>query len=321
MRGEVSRLGEIPDSSLAELSAFLRELVARGASEHTVRAYQSDLVQFIAWTLTEMDRFDPEKVDTTLLRKYLAYLRETGVTKRTVARKIAAARSFFESIVMRGKITSNPASALKTPRQKHELPKFLDDKEIAALLEAPERETLLGKRDHAILELLYSTGMRIAELAGLDVGSVDLIGETCIVRGKGKKERVLPVGSYATRALGAYEEARRTAGFPCRRGAPLFINARGGRLTTRSVARNLEKHIRTAGLARKVSPHTLRHTFATHMLNRGADLRSVQELLGHANLATTQIYTHVTTERLRKVYEKAHPHGRSRGQGAGSAGE
>ncbi len=312
MRGEVSRLGEIPDSSLTDLSAFLSELVARGASEHTVRAYQSDLVQLIAWTLTEMDRFDAAKVDTTLLRKYLAYLRETGATKRTVARKIAATRSFFESIIGRGKIADNPASGLRTPRQTRKLPKFLDDSEMAALLEAPAEETLLGKRDRAILELLYSTGMRIAELVGLDVGGVDLIGETCIVRGKGKKERLLPVGSYATRALEAYQEARRAAGFPCRPGGALFINARGGRLTARSVGRNLEKHIRTAGLARRVSPHTLRHTFATHLLNRGADLRSVQELLGHADLATTQIYTHVTTERLRKVYEEAHPHAKKK---------
>ena len=301
-------LQSLPDKALGDLAAFLSDLSARGSSPHTMRAYRNDLVQMIGFLLTEMPHFDPAEVTTLHLRKFLAYLREQGVSRRTVARKIAAMRSFFHYLVRRDRIASNPAAALRRPKQKRELPGFLDDTEMAALLDAPPADTHLGLRDRAILELLYATGMRISELVGLDVGGVDLVGEACVVRGKGKKERLLPIGSYACRALRAYFDARGRAGFDVRATTAAFVNARGGRITARSIARNLQTHIRTAGLTKKVSPHTLRHTFATHLLDRGADLRSVQELLGHANLATTQIYTHVTTERLRKVYEKAHPH-------------
>ena len=310
-RPPASPLKDIPDSALSHLDRFLTELAAKGSSPHTMRAYGNDISQLIAWTLTEMDRFDPAGVTTLLLRKFLAYLRETGVSRRTVARKIASIRSFFEFLRKRGVVEDNPASFLRRPKQERRLPGFLDDSEIVALLEAPTGDTLLGLRDRAVLEVLYSTGMRIAELTGLNISDIDLIGESCIVRGKGKKERLLPVGSYACRALRTYLDKRADDGHTVRRSDPLIINARGERITARSVARNMQRHIRTANLSKKISPHTLRHTFATHMLNRGADLRSVQELLGHANLATTQIYTHVTTERLRKVYEKAHPHART----------
>ena len=304
-------LADIPDGSLSHLTTYLTELAAKGSSDHTVRAYQSDLVQLIGWLLTQMEHFDPAAVTTVMLRRYLAYLRETGVSRRTVVRKIASMRSFFAFLRKRGETEGNPAAALRRPRMEKRLPSFLTDSEVTALLDAPSSETLLGLRDRAILELFYSTGMRISELAALDVSHADLIGESCIVRGKGKKERLLPLGSYACRALRVYLDACAHAGFRARGSAPLFINARGTRITTRSIARNLQSHIRAAGLSKKVSPHTLRHTFATHMLNAGADLRSVQELLGHANLATTQIYTHLTTERLRKIYEQAHPHARS----------
>ena len=302
---------DVPDGCLSLLDGFLTELVARGASPHTVRAYRHDLVQFIGWTLAQTQHFEPEQVTMVLLRKFLGFLRETGVSRRTVARKIASMRSFFDFLRKRGVVQGNPAAALRRPKQARHLPAFLDDSEIAALLEAPPADTLLGLRDRAILEVFYSTGMRIAELVDLHVASADLVGESCVVRGKGKKERLLPLGSYACRALRAYLDQRRRAGFPARSQDALFMNARGGRITTRSIARNLQKHLRTANLSKQVSPHTLRHTFATHMLNRGADLRSVQELLGHASLVTTQIYTHVTTERLRKIYEQAHPHARA----------
>jgi len=304
-------LADIPDGSLSHLTTYLTELAAKGSSDHTVRAYQSDLVQLIGWLLTQMEHFEPAAVTTVMLRRYLAYLRETGVSRRTVVRKIASMRSFLAFLRKRGEIEGNPAAALRRPRMEKRLPSFLTDSEVTALLDAPSSETLLGLRDRAILELFYSTGMRISELAALDVSHADLIGESCIVRGKGKKERLLPLGSYACRALRAYLDGRAHAGFRARRSDPLFLNARGTRITTRSIARNLQSHIRCAGLSKKVSPHTLRHTFATHMLNAGADLRSVQELLGHANLATTQIYTHLTTDRLRKIYEQSHPHARS----------
>ncbi|MFH0963704.1 MAG: tyrosine recombinase XerC [Planctomycetota bacterium] len=309
MERKAKSIGEIPDGELRALTPFLTELAAKGSSEHTIRAYQNDLVQFIGWTLGEAGTFDPRKADSTLLRKFLAYLRETGISRRTLARKIAALRSFFRALTRDGKIEGDPASGLRSPRQSHKLPDFLDEGEIGKLLATPKTDTFTGSRDRAILELLYSTGMRISELVNLDVSAMDLIGETCVVRGKGKKERMLPVGSYATRAILAYLERRRAEGLGGRAREALFVNGRGERITARSIARNLAKHIAAAGLRKKVSPHTLRHTFATHMLNRGADLRSVQELLGHVNLATTQIYTHVTTERLRQVYEKAHPHG------------
>ena len=304
-------LADIPDGSLSQLGAYLTELAAKGSSDHTVRAYQNDLVQLVGWLLTQLDRFDPAAVTTVMLRRYLAYLRETGVSRRTVVRKIASMRSFFAYLRKRGEIEGNPAAGLRRPKTDKRLPSFLTESEIRALLEAPSSETLLGLRDRAILELFYSTGMRIAELAALNVSHADLIGESCIVRGKGKKERLLPLGSYACRAMRAYLDSRAAAGFRARGSDALFVNARGKRITARSIARNMQRHIRTAGVSKKVSPHTLRHTFATHMLNAGADLRSVQELLGHANLATTQIYTHVTTERLRKIYEQAHPHARS----------
>ena len=301
-------LADIPEGNLSQLGTYLTELAARGSSDHTVRAYQNDLVQLIGWLLTQMEQFDPAAVTTIMLRRYLAYLRETGVSRRTVVRKVASMRSFFAFLRKRGEIEGNPATPLRRPKMDKRLPSFLTDSEIKALLNAPSSETLLGLRDRAMLELFYSTGMRISELAALNVSHADLIGESCIVRGKGKKERLLPLGSYACRALRTYLDSRTEAGFRARGSDPLFLNARGKRITTRSIARNMQAHIRAAGLTKKVSPHTLRHTFATHMLNAGADLRSVQELLGHADIATTQIYTHVTTDRLRKIYEQAHPH-------------
>ncbi len=204
----------------------------------------------------------------------------------------------------------NPVESIRTPKLNRNLPEFMSINDTEALLHAPDLNTLLGIRDSAIMETLYSTGMRVSELAGLDVSDVDFSGGVVKVKGKGKKERLLPIGSYALNAINAYMDKRNSdpsLRVASRNTNALFLNNRGGRLTERSVARMLEKYVKMAGMNTKISPHTFRHSFATHLLDRGADLRSVQELLGHANLSTTQIYTHITTERLKEVYNKAHP--------------
>ena len=225
------------------------------------------------------------------------------------AGKLATLRSFYKYQCRTGELLQNPVAVIRTPKQERRLPKFLDPTEVERLLETPKGDDLLTVRDRAILETLYSTGVRVSELCQLDLADYDPLGEMIKVRGKGKKERLSPIGSYAVAAINRYLQCRQgdptVATFDAK---PLFLNRHGRRLSQRSVRRKLSKYLAEAGLDPGVSPHTLRHSFATHMLNRGADLRAVQELLGHRSLSTTQIYTHVTMRRMKEVYDAAHPH-------------
>ncbi len=247
-------------------------------------------------------------VDTATVRQFLGYLAQQEYSKATVARKLATLRSFYKFCVKRGYKDANPVAPIRTPKQEKRLPKFLEVDQVKALLEAPNDATLLGARDRAMLETLYSTGIRVSELVGLNIDDVDFLGEAVAVRGKGRKERITPIGPTALSAIRKYIERRRqdsrSAHFDPQ---ALFVNKHGQRLSTRSVRRKLDKYLTQVGLDPEISPHTLRHTFATHMLNAGADLRSVQELLGHQSISTTQIYTHLTTSRLKEVYDEAHP--------------
>ncbi len=245
------------------------------------------------------------------MRGYLAMMRNSDYSKATVARKLATLRSYYKFLVRTGAMAASPVSAIRTPRQDKRLPKCLDIEQIEKLLDAPDTETLLGARDRAILETLYSAGLRVSEVVGLNLEDCDEFAETLRIRGKGKKERLAPLGSKAIEAIEAYLTKRQEA-FGDAQVGPLFFNRHGKRLSCRSVRRKLDKYLKQTGFAPNISPHALRHSFATHMLNAGADLRSVQELLGHASLSTTQIYTHLTTRRLKEVYDRAHPLARKR---------
>ncbi|HUW31978.1 MAG TPA: tyrosine recombinase XerC [Planctomycetota bacterium] len=279
----------------------------RHASPETCRAYSADIIQFLNFLGVE-DDFDPKSIDVRRARAFLAEIHNSGVGKATASRKLSSLRSFFRFLLRSKLISENPFASVRQPRKERRLPHCLDEDEVRKLLEAPDGRTFAGLRDRAILETLYSTGARVSELVGMNLEDLDVIGETVRVRGKRKKERLLPVGSFAMRALETWIGRREAMGTIVKmHRRALFVNKRGGRLTDRSVRRLLEKYILQLGLQKKASPHTLRHSFATHLLNRGADLRSVQELLGHRNLSTTQIYTHLTTERLRAIYEQAHP--------------
>lgn len=248
-------------------------------------------------------------VDINEARAYLAFLNDKEYSKATIARKLATLRSFYKYLVKSHRRESNPLTAVRTPKQEKKLPRFLEYEEIKRLLETPPVETWLGARDRAILETLYSTGIRVSELVALNMDDVDFLGEVIHIRGKGKKERIAPISSSALQAIQHYMEFRNkrsqsNSNFDAR---VLFVNKHGQRLSTRSVRRKMDKYLKMAGLDPNISPHTLRHSFATHMLNNGADLRSVQELLGHQSLSTTQVYTHLTTRKLKEVYEDAHP--------------
>ncbi|HEY3246109.1 MAG TPA: tyrosine recombinase XerC [Phycisphaerae bacterium] len=248
------------------------------------------------------------KVEADTVRRFLAYLGQQNYSKSTMARKLATLRSFYKFCVRRGYVQTNPLTAIRTPKQEKRLPKFLELEQITKLLATPDDGTLLGARDRGMLEVMYSTGIRVSELVELAESDVDFIGQCLHVRGKGKKQRTTPIGPTALAAIKKYLDLRRAepraASFDVR---SLFVNKHGQRLSTRSVRRKLDKYLSEAGLDPSISPHTLRHSFATHMLNNGADLRSVQELLGHQSLSTTQIYTHVTNKRLKEAYDEAHP--------------
>ncbi|OGW90707.1 MAG: hypothetical protein A3D28_03980 [Omnitrophica bacterium RIFCSPHIGHO2_02_FULL_63_14] len=286
----------------APRQSFMTYLKAeKNYSPHTLNAYGNDLKEFEAFC----GNAAPEKIDLITLRKYLALLRSKGLSKRTVARRVSALRSYFRYLTREGQVPKNPMGALKTPKIEKRLPAILDEAQVDRLLETPPPDEVTGLRDRALLETLYSTGMRVSELVSLNAEGIDFIGGVCRVVGKGSKERLCPIGDRAQKAIRRYLEARRNDA------RPLFLNHSrhngGSRLTQRSVCRVVDRHIRASSQIQNVSPHTLRHSFATHLLNRGADLRAVQELLGHANLSTTQIYTHVSTQRLKEVYDKAHP--------------
>jgi len=256
----------------------------------------------------------PEKIGELLLnanaddvRRYLAHMREHNYSKATVARKLATLRSFFKFLNKRGLTGNNPMLAIRTPKLEKRLPKFMTEEQVNCLLNTPKDTDLLGARDKSMLEVIYSTGLRVSELVGLNLEDIDLVGGVIKVRGKGKKERISPLGQTAGIAIQKYLNLRKQVVSSDQPGLPLFINKHGQRLSTRSVRRKLDKYLIEAHLDPDISPHTLRHSFATHMLNHGADLRSVQELLGHQSLSTTQIYTHLTTKRVQDAYQKAHP--------------
>lgn len=247
-------------------------------------------------------------VTTDRIKAFLAYLAQQDYSKSTTARKLATLRSFYKFCLRRSYVQANPLASIRTPKQERRLPKFLEPDKIDQLLSTPDDTTLLGARDRAMLEVMYSTGIRVSELVDLNQGDVDFAGQCIRVRGKGKKQRQTPIGPTALAAINRYLELRRS---DPKSGSfdqnALFVNKHGQRLSTRSVRRKLDKYLAEAGLDPSISPHTLRHSFATHMLNNGADLRSVQELLGHQSLSTTQIYTHLTAKRLKEAYDDAHP--------------
>ncbi len=308
-------------------------------SEHTAKCYGADLRQF-GWYLctgseightpsagpggenhqsgtavavashtdTEIDNM-LVAVDIDSVRNYMAYLTNKQQSKSTIARKLATLRSFYKFLVKRSVVKANPVMLIRTPKQERKLPKFLEYEEVKRLLDTPPVNTWLGSRDRAIMETLYITGVRVSELVGLNLDDVDFLSEVIHIRGKGKKERIVPIGSSALQSIQHYMEyrnkrAQSSEGFDSK---VLFVNKHGKRLSTRSVRRKMDKYLTMAGLDPSISPHTLRHSFATHMLNNGADLRSVQELLGHQSLSTTQVYTHLTTKKLKEVYDSAHP--------------
>ena len=290
---------------------FLRHLkIERNASELTIKAYSDDFASFADYLEDRVGAIDsPEQITVPILRGYVAYLHECQYARTTIARRLAALRSFFRYTTREGMTTSNPASALRTPRAGRKLPHFLTTEQVASLLEAPRANEPMGLRDRAILETLYSAGLRVAELVGLDVSDWDRAANVLRVFGKGRKERIAPVGSYAARALDRWLAVRSVdPQAPAEDADAMFVNRFGRRLTTRSIGRMIDKYLKETGLDSLTSPHTLRHSFATHLLDGGADLRAVQELLGHKSLTTTQIYTHVSTRRIRETYETAHPH-------------
>ena len=314
-------------------------------SEHTAKCYGADLIQFGSFLGTssgnssqgessvKSEENNPWSSDygqhdaavatetkvsvkslilaasTDTIRQYMASLGSQEYSKSTMARKLATLRSFYKFLVRRNYIDSNPVNPVRTPKQEKKLPRFLEYDEVKRLLSAPPTDNWLGARDRAILEVLYSTGMRVSEIVALNMEDIDFLGEVIHIRGKGKKERISPIGSSALQAIQHYIEFRNRrmqndSNFDAK---VLFANKHGKRLSVRSVRRKMDKYLEIAGLDPKISPHTLRHSFATHMLNNGVDLRSVQELLGHQSLSTTQIYTHLTTSKIKEVYDEAHP--------------
>ncbi len=289
---------------LEQFLAYLR--TGKNASPHTIRNYGHDIGQFVDYCRARGVN-SPDGIDRSLLRRYLAELDDAGYVKASIARRVAELRSFGDFLVQEAAVERNPFRTVGAPRVPKRLPQYLTVDEIERLLSAPDASTPLGMRDRAIIEVLYAAGLRVSELVGLDVGDVDLMQAQVRVMGKGHKERIGLLGDQATRALRAYLGRGRPELLGRQPTGALFLNHRGGRLTARGVALVLSRTAKRAGVQSPVSPHILRHSFATHLLDGGADLRVVQELLGHENLATTQIYTHVSQSRAREVYLRAHP--------------
>ncbi|HKV41831.1 MAG TPA: tyrosine recombinase XerC [Blastocatellia bacterium] len=288
----------------------------RNVSAHTLRNYMSDLGQFYDF-ISPIDKqgkrrpVDIHRIDHIGIREYISSLYVEKRKKTSIARKLATLRAFFKFLCREQVLELNPAKLVSSPRLDKKLPKVLSIDDVIKFIETPETDTVLGKRDRAILELLYAAGTRVAELVGLDLTDVDFKHESIRVTGKGKKERIVPFGSKAKEALQTYLGVRgellAEAAQNERDPMALFLNYQGTRITTRSVGRMLDKYLRECAMANDISPHSLRHSFATHLLSAGADLRSIQELLGHARLSTTQIYTQVSVEKLMEVYDKTHP--------------
>jgi integrase/recombinase XerC len=283
----------------------------RNASPYTVRNYTTDLSGFFNFLKTKEISL-LEEVDRHVLRYYLSYLMEQGIVKASIARKLSAIRSFYRYLLREKIISTNPVATTSSPKLDKRLPSFLTPEETVRLLEAPDLSTPQGLRDRALMELLYASGIRVSELVNLDVGQVNLNTNEIRVWGKGSKERMVLMGQPAAAALTAYLNQGRPQLLGEKRSSALFVNRYGGRLIERRVQRILEKYTTIAGISKRVHPHMLRHTFATHLLDGGAGLRVVQELLGHANLSSTQIYTHVTKSQAKKVYLAAHPMAREK---------
>ncbi len=338
-----------PPKTLPITESFAHYLTEeRHFSPYTARCYGADLRQFIEFLVdesgAEVDRNDEElafkarssgskgevagtidrptltsticDADAELIRSFLGFLGEQNYSPATMARKIATLRSFYKWGNRNEYTTANPMTLIRTPRQSKRLPKAITTDQVERLLSAPNEHDVLGRRDRAMLETLYSTGIRVSELVGLNCEDLDFENEAMHVRGKGQKERIVPLGSHALSAIQRYTDLlgsdtkfapllaeKANASDPC----PLFLNKHGNRLSSRSVRRKLDKYLRSVGLDPSISPHTLRHSFATHLLENGADLRSVQELLGHQSLSTTQVYTHLSTKRVEESYKQAHP--------------
>tara|TARA_B100002052_G_scaffold291652_2_gene312033 strand:+ start:513 stop:1526 length:1014 start_codon:yes stop_codon:yes gene_type:complete len=329
------------NNTLPVIGDFLSYLLdERAFSPYTAKCYGVDLRQFVEYLCDEHGHtIDPEtesstwrrctegnassdvvgtvgptcltsrivSADTATIREFLAHLDGMDYSAATMARKIATMRSFYRWLERRGVVQGNPMALIRTPRQAKRLPKAIGVQEVEKLLAAPDVQTILGARDRAMLETLYSTGIRVSELVGMDIRDIDEVGQALIVRGKGRRERIVPLGSHAMAALQHYLQMRRRHEHELTGDRAVFINKGDGRISARSVRRKVTKYLKEAGLDPEISPHTLRHSFATHLLDNGADLRSVQELLGHQSLSTTQVYTHLTTQRMQEAYNDAHP--------------
>lgn len=284
--------------------------VEKNASPRTVESYQHDIWQFIDFISAELkipgERIHPREVNHLAVRKHLALLQRQGLKRTTIARRMASLRAFFRFLNREEIISFNPIMDVSTPKMQKRLPQVLYQDEAWMLVEAPDIGKPGGLRDRAILETLYSSGLRVSELVGMNIADADLSVGYVRVMGKGSKERIVPIGSYGSAALERYIKSGRPA-MDKKDSNALFLNKDGGRLTARGVRNIVDKYVGQLSIQRKISPHTLRHSFATHLLDGGADLRSVQELLGHVNMSTTQIYTHVSKEKLMFVYEKNHP--------------
>ena len=305
--------------SLNKQIEFLIESLSseKGYSANTCRAYTHDLNEFVSFIYNEhfsgkknqnfVNNFTADQIDGLIIRGYLGFLHKKN-KKVTIARKLSAIRSFFRHLVKRGIILDNPLDSILTPKQKKTIPVYLPVDDIFRLLDSINTDSLFGLRSRAIFETLYSSGIRVSELAGMNVFDIDFTKQLIRVRGKGNKERIVPVGKKALTAISDYRKRLQIeAGIRSDENTPLFLNKNNGRLTTRSIARILEKTAKECGLLIPVSPHSMRHSFATHLLDAGADLRVVQEILGHKSLSTTQKYTHVSIDRLMETYDKAHP--------------
>lgn len=292
----------------SHVEAFLEALRNRAVSEHTLSSYESDLRDLESFLSLRKTDFD--SIDHIFIRDFLGYLYERDLKKTSVARKLACLRTFFKFLVRDGRLKTNPADLVSSPRLSKTLPSYLPEDEAAAVVEMPQGGSLRDLRDRAILEVLYASGLRVRELVGLNDENIDMAQQLVRVFGKGRKQRVVPFGDFAARALTAYLAERVRLGLAQAEDngqTPVFVSIRGHRLSARDVQRLVEKTRLRLPSGRRLTAHTLRHTFATHLLERGADLRAIQELLGHSSLATTQKYTHVSLEHLRAEYDKAHP--------------
>ncbi len=291
---------------IKELKQFLDYLeLGKNSSSHTLSAYRSDIEQYLSFIESRKRKYD--QADNILIRSFLAFLYNNDIKKSSAARKLAAVRSFYQYCVHRRWVKENPAKVVSTPKQGKNVPSFLSEEEMAVFLDIPASDKPLEMRDRALLELLYATGIRVSELVGIDLSDINFEERLVRVRGKGKKERIVPFGSLAEKKLKQYLRKR----FVIHKGrideTALFLNYRGERLSARSVQRIVGGYFKKSAIKRKLSPHSLRHSFASHLLSRGADLRVIQELLGHESLATTQKYTHLDLKRLLEVYKKSHP--------------